>query len=80
MIGIIARYGSRTAVAVGPTRGYCQEIILALFAEDGLDLSGVELPMIVFDPMIPGGILIDRADESDDMSGWSLDGYSPPKS
>lgn len=79
MIGIIVRYGTKIVMAVGPTRGYCEEIALSLFAEEGMDLSGVELPVLEFVLDQPGGVLIDPMEPlegEDPMEGWSLDGWS----
>lgn len=82
MIGLIARYQTKIVFAIGPTRGYCEEIILALFEEEGLDMSGVELPVIEFDPEETGGVLIDPSElespEGESMEGWSLDGWTDP--
>tara|TARA_R110002167_G_C12707228_1_gene655092 strand:- start:9345 stop:9614 length:270 start_codon:yes stop_codon:yes gene_type:complete len=82
MIGIIVRYGTKLVFCVGPTRGYCEEIALALFAEEGIDLTGVELPLIEFPLDQAGGVLIDPTepdeDEGDPMEGWSLEGWAAP--
>ena len=75
MVGIIVRYRGMFVVAVGPTLGFCEEIALALFAEEGIELQG-DLDIITFDPGETGGILIDTEDV--DMSGWSLDGWKKP--
>ena len=72
MVGIIVRYKGMSVVAVGPTIGFCEEIALALFAEEGIAIES-DPEIITFDPTVTGGILIDTEDI--DMSGWSLDGW-----
>lgn len=66
-------------MAIGPTRGYCEEIIFTLLREDGIYIEGQEMSLVVFDPTKLGGVLMADVDDLDDMSGWSLSGYSPPK-
>lgn len=81
MIGIIVRYGSKVVIATGPSQGYCEEIALDLFREEGLDLEGVELPIIIFNPLETGGVLLDPAmlpEGGEPMDGWSLDGWEAP--
>jgi len=78
MIGIIIHYQGKTVVATGPTQGYCEEIALQLFLEDGLDLDGVELPIVVFDPLMNGGVLMDPS-EPESMKGWSMEGWQSPR-
>lgn len=81
MIGIIARYGTKIVIATAPSREAAEEIALELFAECGLILDGVEIPVVLFDPSDTGGLILDPTeadpyDEAvDSMEGWSLDGF-----
>lgn len=75
MVGIIVRYKGMFVVAVGPSLGFCEEIALALFAEEGITVES-DPEIVTFDPTVTGGILIDTEDV--DMSGWSLDGWKKP--
>tara|TARA_R110002153_G_C13300463_1_gene495640 strand:- start:1774 stop:2001 length:228 start_codon:yes stop_codon:yes gene_type:complete len=72
MVGLIVTYKGMFVVTVGPNHGFCEEIALALFAEEGITLES-DPEILTFDPTATGGILIDTEDI--DMSGWSLDGW-----
>jgi hypothetical protein len=83
MIGLIARHGTTIVIATAPTREAAEEIALELFAEFGLFLEGVEIPMVVFDPNDTGGLILDPTmpdpfEEVDSMEGWTLDGFNAP--
>ena len=75
MVGIIVQYKGMFIVAVGPTIGFCEEIALALFAEEGITFES-DPDVITFDPTETGGVLVDT--EEVDMDGWSLNGWKKP--
>lgn len=80
MVGVVVRCNGRFVVATGPTQGYCEEIVFALLQEEGVDIAdGEVLPMVVFDPSRPGGLLIDPSINPEDtsMEGWDLNGWKP---
>jgi len=75
VIGLIVRYGTMVVITTGRTQEEAEQIALVLFHEAGIDLQGQQMPMIVFDPAQPGGLLIDSKEE--DPGEWTADGWRP---
>lgn len=75
MVGIIIRYQGCLVVATGYNREEAEEIILQLFNEQGIDLDGVEMSLIVFDPSTRGGVLLNLEEEEEGI--WTEDGWQP---
>lgn len=74
MVGLIIRWGSKVVITTGETQEEAEEIAVAMFREVGIELAGVEVVMVVFDPNQSGGLLIDP---QEDQGSWTPDGWRP---
>jgi hypothetical protein len=70
MIGLIARHEGNIVIVTGRTQEEAEEIALQLFMEKGCDLHSVEMIVLVFDPMEPGGILLEIGEGRWTSEGW----------
>lgn len=75
MIGIIAQYKKKFAIAVAPTLEMAEQICIEIFAEQGIQVRGVEIEVAVFSTLQIGGTFVDPMAEDVDVSGWSDEGY-----
>ena len=76
MVGLVVQYGGFVAVVNAATLEQAEHIALEMFAEAGIDLDGVKVPMLVIDLSETGGLLLD-GNPSTEMDGWTSDGYMP---
>lgn len=77
VIGLIARWGTMVVITTGRTQDEAEEIALVLFREAGIELQGVQMTMIIFDPSQPGGLLIDPTDPVEPEGYFDADGWQP---
>lgn len=75
MIGILARWEDKVVCATAPTQPEAEEIVLRLFEAAGVELRGVQMEVVIFDPNKAGGMLISTEDE--DPGQWTPEGWSP---
>lgn len=77
MIGLIAKWGSMVVITTGSCQEEAEEIALTLFREAGVELQGVRMTMIIFDPNQPGGLLLDPTEPEEPEGYFDADGWQP---
>tara|TARA_R110000796_G_scaffold41179_2_gene101964 strand:+ start:14129 stop:14371 length:243 start_codon:yes stop_codon:yes gene_type:complete len=75
VVGIVARHGTKFVIVTAETLEKAEHIALELFSSVGIELEGMEVTLLVFDPQEAGGIVIDM--ESDEFEPPSMDGWGP---
>ncbi len=73
MVGIIARCEGYTVFASAHTREEAEDMIVELLEEEGVEIVGKTVPLVIFDPLEVGGFVLEG---TGDMEGWGPDGYN----
>tara|TARA_R110000737_G_scaffold47134_4_gene67043 strand:+ start:5686 stop:5919 length:234 start_codon:yes stop_codon:yes gene_type:complete len=77
MLGVIIRHGQNVVIVTAETLEEAEHIALELLSSVGVELEGEEVSMLVFSTSERGGVILEM-DQSDDMEGWSMDGFNAP--